>query len=289
MSTEHFNPEFELEEVPAMPDTQNQHTAEHEHETLKDEAFKSQEMAMVKIGQSLQQFVDDLAARDKEVIFGERQAELCACCIDERVRATSVQELGFRAAGAGILLGKEQAQQLWHELGIVKVLAHKGCGAAKLYCQEQGIDTDNTDQIAADVLKAWADEAGLQFGWAEMADYEFHPARMAIVSTGRFNQSSVTPQAFAITPNMSAANIVDDAKLSWAIAAGDHGLADRFTTQNPFVIATIVPAEQQQLANEVEQLLTQDDWLASQDGRVVLQKATQPSLSQSEAISNAAD
>lgn len=66
----------------------------------------------------------------------------CACCIDGRTK------LGFRAAGSGMLLPEDEFAEFLRIHKIKTISAHAECGAAKLYCQREGLPIENADAVA---------------------------------------------------------------------------------------------------------------------------------------------
>jgi hypothetical protein len=154
----------------------------------KDAAFEQQDKAMQTILSSdkgWQEFLDQLTPANTEALFGQNleTAKSCSCCVDEGIPLAADQQGQLRIAGSGILLGKERAQQLWREAGLTTVTAHEGCGAAALYCQQNNIETESSSQHVADILRQWAEEAGLQFEYIGSLDRpEFHTARAAIAA-----------------------------------------------------------------------------------------------------------
>lgn len=79
----------------------------------------------------------------------------CACCMDGRTK------LGFRAAGSGMLLPEDESAEFLRIHKIKTISAHAECGAAKLYCQREGLPIENADTVAQEWAKNMAEKYGI--------------------------------------------------------------------------------------------------------------------------------
>src|SRR5690606_25941964 len=204
------------------------------------------------------------------------------------------QEPSARYAGSGILLGEQRARELWRQNKVTKVTSHVGCGAAKLYCQQNGLDEAQSDLIASEVLKEWANKEGLEFEFIGQLNRpaELHNARGVFVDCTeklKANNSPHLPHMFQVTANMSAQEIAEDIKLCFAIATGDHGLGQLIAAEQPFVVGFVSSQENQEKINAIIEELNNQDWLQQQQGRIVVQVASVENTDENKNYALAAD
>lgn len=213
--------------------------------------------------------MDSLFGRDKENCQG------VVACVDEGIAFNDDQRGCLRTAGSGILLGKDRAIELWKETGVTTVTAHEGCGAATLYCEQKGITTDNPSRFVADLLRTWAEEAGLDFVYIEKLDRPaYHNARaISVVGTPDFEPNRVAgyPKTFVVSAGESVAEAVDDVLLSAQIAFGDHGFGGRFSPEHPMLIGLIDANVDSGKLADITAALRQHEWYVQHADRIHLQ------------------
>jgi hypothetical protein len=273
MSIETGTPSDESFEVTT---TAEGHAMPERHQEMKT-AFDAQDEAMHLLNQEqgLTMLIRTRTEVERAALF-EDTAEKCACCMDERLSPPDAAE--FRAAGSGILLGKEAAQALWQQAGLTKITSHRGCGAAKVYCQQQGLDVSRADAIAAETLASWAKEIGLPF--KELTDLggqdDYHPARgLVIDGTGRLRLNRVTgmPKLFTVTANADAPLVANDIALAWTIASGtEHAMGQWIDAEHPFVISGLIMSGQEDQFAQIEQAISQ--LVQSSQGKIVYHQST---------------
>lgn len=258
----------------------NQHFTEDMEKPL---AFAEQEKMMQVIisdrQYGLQKYLDTLSAEVFAQLFGttQQRLEICTACVDEGIQLSGQQQNRLRIAGSGILLGQQRAVQLWQQAGITTVTAHEGCGAAKLYCEQQKVQTDNSSQYVADILKEWAEKAGKQFTYIPTLNRpNFHDARIvSIVSMPDFrpHDVNVLPKTFVVSAMATPAEVAADAILSAQIALGEHGLHSLFTPDSPLLMALIGASADRMKMDEISSLMSHDAWLSQNTDRIIIQSA----------------
>jgi hypothetical protein len=171
----------------------------------------------------------------------------CACCMDGRTK------YGFRAAGSGMLLPEDELLAFLKAHNIKTVTAHEGCGAAKLYCERQGLPTENSDQIAQEWGQSVATRYGLEYAYLPLErmgpSLEFHPERVCYCdATGNFSNldDDRLPEGFGIDCSAKKEERwLEEIRIALDIAFGHHGLGERFTAETPFVLTAIAEDERQ--------------------------------------------
>lgn len=165
----------------------------------------------------------------------------CACCIDGRTK------LGFRAAGSGMLLPEDELAEFLKIHEIKSISAHAECGAAKLYCQREGLPIENADAVAQEWAKNMAEKYGLEYVYIPLErmspSLEFHPERVCYCdATGRFSNygRDDLPEGFGIDcMAKKEERWKEEIEIALEIAFGHHGLGELFTSENPFVLTAV--------------------------------------------------
>jgi hypothetical protein len=256
----------------------------------KEQYFASQQSAMDTIyadpEHGLASLFNRLSDKDAQRLFsGEEEIaeddyEFCSTCIDEGITLSNAQLPAARFAGSGILLGEQRAKELWRDNDITKVTAHVGCGAAMLYCREQGMadfSQEQADQHVAEILQQWATDEGLEFEYiSQLSRPGFHTARGVFVdATQSLKADAVTslPRMFQVTAHAEVDEVVDNIKLAYAIATGDHGLGKLITADQPFIVGFVGSDEDEPHFSDILSSLTAEGWVDEQQGKVVVQVA----------------
>jgi hypothetical protein len=229
---------------------------EHEnHQEEKEQIWREQQPIFEEIqNQGFSGYVNSL--ENLEEAF---HADRLIRCIDEGTPD------GIHSAGSGILMDKAAAVKAFHEAGATGVTSHEGCGAAKLYAVEKGLDLSKSDEYG----KEWAEELAeaLNLPYAghieanQMARPEgFHIARVVYYDgTGKFNYSAVKelPPGFIISRKFIGETEAEkEIGIAESIAMGDHGFGDLITEDNPFLIVAIGDSEAStaKLKQEIENI-----------------------------------
>ena len=184
-----------------------------------------------------------LRKENMETVF--ENGEACLCCIDE-----GTEKGLFRAAGSGILMNdKERAKMVDYlqAMGVKGVRSHQGCGAAELYCKQNGISADHVEEVAKQKAQEMAIQIGVPYlGHIEKLSRpaEFHYARTAYYdATGQFNQAASKdklPPGFVISRRyMNDHTAFDNLKLSIQIALGQHGFGKKITHEKPMLLIVL--------------------------------------------------
>jgi hypothetical protein len=235
----------------------------------KDKAWEKQQGMMEKIyDQGAEGFLRDAEGMDKAFETEKK----CVCCMDEGTAHMDIKGK-FEMAGSGILYPAasweerlDKVADLLLDMGIEEVTSHEGCGAAKLACKRDGIQTEDPDaygkkwskdlQRALQAKKSGQEtvsyhhiEAGKM-----VRDKDFHEARVAwFDATGKFNPGALgenAPLGFVIDYKHDTQNAIKDeekvypfvelriALLDIAFKA-DHGFGQKFDVSNPFVVVVM--------------------------------------------------
>ncbi|MDO8493259.1 MAG: hypothetical protein Q7S19_01805 [bacterium] len=168
-------------------------------------------------------------------------------CIDEGTPG------GIHIAGSGILLDTKDNEaklvRVIEELrgaGVDGVYSHEGCGAAALYAEKV---MDNPAG-AKDYAIKWAEELASELGVPYRGHIEklsrpkeFHNARIAYFDgSGKFDPFRIKdiPDGFIVSRYYLDRDYAkEELAIALSIAFGHHGLEDRFTKDDPFIIAPI--------------------------------------------------
>ncbi|HPT08229.1 MAG TPA: hypothetical protein PLE28_00840 [bacterium] len=221
----------------------------HNHETLKEEAFKKQQAIMDKIynlgfGEYIKEIsnFDDAFDLEKHVPKKVSEIKKCVCCMDERT------PYGIHAAGSGILLSDEEFEKYMLEENPDVISSHDGCGAGKIYCQLHGLPIEKSDDIA----KEWAQKKAekykkehIHLNFSDMiGNPNFHHARVCYIDTiGSFNyvrEDNLLPAGFVVNEKgIGLKNALAENQVANDIVFGDHGLKEYFTPEKPFLIIVI--------------------------------------------------
>ncbi len=187
------------------------------------------------------------------------------CCIDERIP----YGVGH-VPGSGILFEYNEAIDVIIASGATTMTSHDGCGAAKLWAERQGKDTNNSDEYGKEFSRQLAKDLGLGYehiGYDKMiGPTSFHIARVGYyVGAPYFNPYKVEGMlpGFIISRRYSKQkNAQQDMELAISIAFGHHGFDGKFTKDSPFIIVPIgdssdkefslasLTAELEQIANK---------------------------------------
>ena len=189
-------------------------------------------------------------------------------CIDEGVVC------GPDVAGSYILVGHDIAVDMLRDRvlagEITGITSHSGCGAAKIYCDREGIETESPDDegfaFSKELARRLSKETERTVTHTHIAEgdmsrpREYHDATMVYLSAETFDPHLIdAAEGFVINPHYHHDREYTKAEMSVAadIAFGDYGFGpERLTDQNPFIIAPIgspkSPVEElQTLAGEV--------------------------------------
>lgn len=285
--------EFEPSPIKAMD------TLHHESADKKKKYWvKGRELiSSIEQQKSFQQRIDAIFDDDREKFLLSDAAEKTSCCIDE-----GVEDHGeYHSAGSDVLRVAETAKLLieqgmdkkdvfqaafnqavaevaerFEKLGLKKITAHEGCGAAakcvgdlKKLLGEDFNYGGSSDEFG----KLFVDAVVEKMGNGAVAEYitdlkrpsEFHSAQACYYDlTGRakidFDQLKELPQGFVVTrvrrddfnDSAEGETAMMNAELAWQIAAGAHGLGDSFTLDNPFIFYIIAPSEVALLQARIE-------------------------------------
>jgi hypothetical protein len=234
-------------------------------EIAKNQQWASQQPLMEKMtNQGAAEFFKIKNLPQISEAFSESKDQVC--CMDEGT-AHLVTESKMGLAGAGILYPAgsweerlERVAEIMATLGVKEITSHDGCGAAKLAYERDGGAEKLGSMTPDEYGKKWAEElsAKLKAEYQHIAasamarPAEFHNARTVwFDATGKFNPDklgSAIPQGFLIdygNETKLAKNQKEReypyAELAVAIkiAFGDHGLGQRFTSENPLVVVVI--------------------------------------------------
>ena len=178
---------------------------------------------------------------------------------------------GYHYAGSGILREKEEVVAEFKAAGVKKITSHDGCGAAALYAKANGIDVSEADVYGKKFAQEIAARLGLPYEHisAEQMNRpkEFHVSRIAYYDgTGRFDYQAAKelPAGFIISRGIQKDSAsIEEAKVAFNIATGDHGFADKINTENPFVFVVVGKTEE-----EVNRLTSELSGLVNERARI---------------------
>ncbi len=198
----------------------------------KQELFKNEE---ARISEILNLGINNFV-KDKSTLFGLKERTLK--CMDERTPG------GVHLAGAGILLGLNNAVQFVKEAKIDKVTWHKECGAVALALMKRGEHPtpDEIDQRAQEFSEELAKEAEIEVEEEIMAGVtSFHAARAIYFdNTGEFNVTSNLPCGFVISRKYLDKDYAsEELKIAVSIAFGDHGFGEMFSVEQPLLVVAV--------------------------------------------------
>lgn len=195
-------------------------------------------------------------------------------CIDERCPHQGLgKHIGL--GGAGILVPEAMRPQyvsylvdvaLRREVKTIKVDAHEGCGAAKLFLKSQGIENPTDEQVnqaarqfaetlADDLRKELerrqipAEQVTVESGFLSFDEMDgpadFHNAVGAMVATTGWidptrekgHQGADLPPMFNVNGIFDIDHAVANVSVALGIVFGSHGFGvTRYSTERPFVI-----------------------------------------------------
>lgn len=214
------------------------------HEELLNQAWEQSQQNAVIRGLSAGEKIEDLLYQlpgFKESFHDLENLD----CSDGRV--VTGKKMGL--AGEGILLNDDQKQVLIANLkGRVKqVSSHDTCGAAAIAHPGEKSDSEGA---------SWAKELATAIGadYVNVSAKDFvspvhHERALVADATGKFdcaNLAGFPPQFISSASSFGLDDqyIKTEIKTLTGIALGDHGLGERFNTENPFYV--IVSAEDDQ-------------------------------------------
>jgi hypothetical protein len=195
------------------------------------------------------------------------------CCMDEGTARGDM-----RSAGSGILTEGEDRKAFLQSLldaGVEQVTSHEGCGAAALFRKKHGLESMSVDDVAkAEAQKIVAELNAMRKEGEPEVSYaghitdlsrpkEFHNARTVYYdATGKFNPSKVAelPPGFVVSRRfMNPEQAINEVKIALAIAFGDHGFGNKFSSQEPLLLVPIADQtepgfDQQRLTEELERI-----------------------------------
>ena len=206
-------------------------------------------------------------------------------CIDEGTPG------GIHIAGSGILLSTDDKQAQLESLieklrsaGVDGTYSHEGCGAAKLYAETIMNNPDKSHDYAISWAQKLAGILNIPYKGhiAELSrPKEFHNARIAYYDgSGRFDpfRFKEIPNGFIISryyldPEYSKQEL----SIALSIALGHHGFGDKFTKDNPFIIAPIERFADKIKDVSLEELEKEAKDVASQFGdKIIVQGFREP-------------
>lgn len=155
---------------------------------------------------------------------------------------------GLHLAGQGILMDFNEVVDILLKSGADGAYSHKGCGAAGIFARLHGISADQADQKGIEFTQRVSEAAKIPYlGCLEASEMKrpasFHNAAMAYYTALPINPFGVEglPNGFVVNRGIHtvALHAADEAKLAAQIALGDHGFGERFTRENPFILAVV--------------------------------------------------
>ena len=230
------------------------------HQELFDAAWeKSNKNYLIK-GLKAGEKIDDLLKAlpgFKEAFSKQSLLENSDCCFecsDGRVKSSGVK---VAIAGEGILLNDSDRQTLEAALAgkNIVVTGHEGCGAAAM--AHPGSDSDKYGYVGAEQL---AVETGNKYKEVHHEDFRsaVHDERSLVIEgTLKFNCANwpeFPPQFIASSAalGLSDAYLEKEARALVGIALGDHGLGERFNSENPFYV--IISAKNQEQLSHLSKI-----------------------------------
>lgn len=206
-------------------------------------------------------------------------------CIDEGTPG------GIHIAGSGILLSTEdrrnELKNATEELigaGADGVYSHEGCGAAVLYAETVMHNPAGVREYAIDWAKKLAAELKVPYK-GHISDLarpkEFHNARIAYYDgSGKFDPFRIKeiPDGFIISRYFLDRDYAkEELRIALSIALGHHGFGDKFTADNPFIIAPVEKFVTKRSGISLRELEQEAREVASQFGnKVIVQGFTEP-------------
>lgn len=175
-----------------------------------------------------------------EKAFVKNPKHVAVLCIDEGCTGE-----GTHLAGSGCGISEEQLMAELKAAGVTEFTTHEGCGAWALAHPELDEATEREEAVTV-----WGARIAHQLGVphrhiaaAEMKrPAEIHNAFYALYDgTGSFNRDSVPEMGpgFVTSPKHFA-SAKDNLELAVKIAFGAHGLGEKFSAEDPFVLIGIV-------------------------------------------------
>lgn len=161
----------------------------------------------------------------------------CLCCIDGRT------PYGKHLPGSGILLSDDEFRKSFKNSGADSISSHDGCGAAKKFAEENGLDASRSDEIG----REWAEKMAIEMGvkHIHLPVEGAHRERVCYFDkTGKFNFGGVEglPNGFIVSDlkGITKESSLDAIKLAINIALGDHGFGEKYLNdKNPFILIAV--------------------------------------------------
>lgn len=177
-------------------------------------------------------------------LFASAKTPFTIVCVDDGVNTENCIAL----AGSGIFVQDTAAKWIQHNgFSYNAVSYHPDCGACSTY-----VDQNNLQEDPYTVGKKWAQELASQLGidFIEVSENQmtrpigFHDARgLVIDGTGRIQthkyKGSLPPLftcSFGAYPKEAEEYLLSEIEMILGIAFGQHGFAEKFTSNTPFHI-----------------------------------------------------
>lgn len=268
----------------------HEHGDEKEIMKKKENSWLEQQVKANKLkNQGAPEFFSRKNLPEIDSLFMDTKEELC--CIDEGVANIEDHTNKMSMAGSGILFPANSYEERLNRIAelcinknITEITSHDGCGAAKIAWNKDGGETGTGIKSPDEYGKKWSkdltkriNEKLLAAGKSDNAAYknldknqmtrpsEFHDARAVwFDATGEFNpySSKNIPQGFLIDYGLAKNEgenkkekkyPFDELKIAINIAFGEHGLGNKFTAENPFIIV-VVSKDESELKNLKEKI-----------------------------------
>ncbi|MFH1232771.1 MAG: hypothetical protein V1651_02820 [Patescibacteria group bacterium] len=188
-------------------------------------------------------------------------------CIDEGI---------FRRiplAGSGCLfLTREEILGFIEKRKVDIITSHENCGAALVWAKRENPNKDITQEQADELLKNYiadiAKEAKITFKYIIAEEMkrpkEYHPARMIFFNNVKdYYPSGIKkiPLSFSIErfTMHQKDNVKKRLKLAINIAFGDHGFGEKFTKEEPLIIACCLNENDnsEEIKGEINEILNE--------------------------------
>jgi hypothetical protein len=163
-------------------------------------------------------------------------------CIDEGLPG------GYHLAGAGILLGVDDAAKAAKKVRASKVHWHSGCGAAEEFVRQNHLDPAGVDEVAQRFATELARLLGVAATKRELERPSIHIARIAYVCLrakgfdyrGSGRASNLLP-GFIVDADLhpSLDSAIDEARLALDVSLSEKGFGHRFTPETPFILSPV--------------------------------------------------
>lgn len=197
----------------------------------------------------------EMCLQNAENLFKLPNREIA--CADERVIGP-----GIRIAGSGILMPEDELFAIWKNTEADGVWSHADCGAAKLFAEQNNINSAKADTYARERIMELAKKFDIRYLGHKIVTPDFHPARVLYYdASGRFNYGEARefgfPYGFVVSRRyLGRYRSKETAQMLTSIAFGDHGFGEKFfSSENPFVLIPIADATSSRL--KLQSLITE--------------------------------